>query len=150
VTAGEAASLRVLIRRATLAPALIAAALLAGCGETNRALIPEDRAQALQESLDQVETTCNDNNVQEAQQAIDDLSAQVNELPRRVDEQLKQNMQDWVQQINRRLDRDCKEEETATPEPTETATPEPTETATPEPTVEPQGDGGVIAPEDGQ
>jgi TolA-binding protein len=122
------------MRRATLAPALIAAALLAGCGETNRALIPEDRAQALQDAIDQVESACNDHNVQDAQQASDDLSAQVNELPRRVDAELKQNLQDWSQQIDRRLDNDCEAEETATPEPTETATPEPTETATPEPT----------------
>jgi outer membrane biosynthesis protein TonB len=123
-----------LISRATLAPALIAAALLVGCGETNRALISEDRAQALQEAIDQVEGACADNNPQDAQRAIDDLSAQVNELPRRTDGQLKQNMQDWVQQINRRLDRDCQEEATPTPTPTETETPEPTETATPEPT----------------
>ena len=134
MTVVEAASLRVLIRRASLVPALVAAALLAGCGETNRALIPEERAQAMLETLDSAESACNDNNVQDAQRAVDDLSAQANELPRRVDAQLKQNMQDWVQQVNRRLDRDCEEKETATPEPTETATPEPTETATPEPT----------------
>ena len=122
------------MRRATLAPALIAAALLAGCGESNRALISEYRAQALQEAIDQVESACADNNVQDAQQAIDDLSARVNELPRRVDNKLKQNLQDWVQQIDGRLDRDCEEEE---PEPTETPTAEPTETPTAEPTETP-------------
>jgi outer membrane biosynthesis protein TonB len=134
------------MRRATLAPALIAAALLTGCGESNRALISADRAQALQQAIDQVESACADKNVQDAQQAIDDLSAQVNELPRRTDAKLKQNLQDWVQQINRRLDRDCEEEEpeptatpteTVTPEPTETPTEEPTETPTAEPTETP-------------
>ena len=44
------------MRRAMLAPALIAAALLTGCGETNRALISEDRAQALQVAIDQVDS----------------------------------------------------------------------------------------------
>jgi len=58
------------MRRATLAPALIAAALLTGCGETNRALISEDRAQALQEAIDQVESACSEHNAQDAQQAI--------------------------------------------------------------------------------
>ena len=135
MTVVEAASLRVLIRRATLVPALVAAALLAGCGETNRALIPEDRATAMLETIDAAETACNDNNTQDAQRAVDDLSAQANELPRRVDAQLKQNIQDWVQQINRRIDRDCQEEEeTPTPTPTETETPTPTATETPTPT----------------
>ncbi|HET8757447.1 MAG TPA: hypothetical protein VFM58_15620 [Solirubrobacteraceae bacterium] len=126
------------MRRATLAPALVAAALLVGCGETNRALIAEDRAQALQEAIDQVESACSEHNVADAQQAIDDLSAQVNELPRRTSAKLKQNLQDWVQQIDRRLDRDCQEKATPTPTPTETETPTPTptptETATPTPT----------------
>jgi hypothetical protein len=126
------------MRRVTFAPALIAAALLAGCGETNRALIPEDRAQALQNTLDQVESACADHDTQGAQRANDNLSAQVNELPRRVDSDLKRNMQDWVQQIDKRIDRDCKEEATPTPTPTETETPTPTptatETATPTPT----------------
>jgi gas vesicle protein len=142
-----------LIRRAPLVPALIAAALLAGCGETNRSLIPEERAQAMLETLNSAETACNDHNTQDAQQAVDDLSAQANELPRRVDAQLKQNIQDWVEQINRRIDRDCEEaEETPTPTPTETETPTPTErptpTETPVPTEPPPDEGGVPAPEE--
>jgi outer membrane biosynthesis protein TonB len=131
------------MRRAMLAPALAAAALLAGCGQTNTALIPDDRAQSLQDVLDQVETACTDGDPVAAQRAVDDLSAQVNELPRKVDNRLKRNMRDWVEQVERRLDRDCEptEEATPSPTPTETETPEPTETPTatetPEPTETP-------------
>jgi outer membrane biosynthesis protein TonB len=156
------------MRRAMLAPALVAAALLAGCGEANEALIPEDRAQALLASVDEVQTACDEHDTQAAQQGIDSLSAEVNELPRQVDNQLRRNLRQWVRQLEGRIARDCQEEtptpeptetatpeptETATPEPTETATPEPTETATPEPTVTaeptttPEG-GGVPAPEE--
>ena len=120
------------MRRAMLAPALAAAALLAGCGQTNQALIPEDRAQALLQALDDVERACDARKGQATQKAIDDLSAQVNELPPKVSAKLKRNMRQWVAQIERRADRDCQAEEksTPTPMPTETATPEPTETAT--------------------
>jgi hypothetical protein len=129
------------MRRATLAPALVAAVLLAGCGQTNTALIPEDRAQALLDTVDQVQSACDDGDTQEAQKAVADLSASVNELPRKVDGKLKRNLRAWVTQVQRRIDRDCKAEETPTPSPTETETPtatetpEPTETATPTPTV---------------
>jgi cell division septation protein DedD len=126
------------MRRAMLAPALAAAALLAGCGQTNTALIPDDRAQALQDVLDQVETSCTDGDPVEAQRAVDDLSAQVNELPRKVNTRLKRNLHDWVGQIERRIDRDCEPaaEETPTPSPTQTETPEPTETPTETPPPE--------------
>jgi TolA-binding protein len=147
-----------------LAPAL----LVAGCGQDDPGLIPEDRAQALVATVDQVESACADQDVIAAQQQIDEARAQINELPRQVDAQLKENMQEWLEQIERRVDRDCEAEPeetaTATPEPTETATPEPTETATPEPTETPTatetpvptetptddgtGEGGVSAPEE--
>jgi hypothetical protein len=127
------------MRRARLAPALVAAALLAGCGQTNPALIPEDRAQAVLDAIDQVQSACDDSNVQDAQRAVADLSAQVNELPRSVDSKLKRNARQWVVQIQRRVDRDCKADATPTPTPTETETPTPTptETETPTPTPTP-------------
>jgi outer membrane biosynthesis protein TonB len=122
--------------RALLAPALAAAALAAGCGQDNPRLIPEDRAQALVDTVDQIETACSDEDLIAVKQQVDEARAQITELPRQVDQRLKKNMQEWLDQIERRMDRDCEPqpEETATPEPTETATPEPTETATPEPT----------------
>jgi outer membrane biosynthesis protein TonB len=129
------------MRRTTLASALVAAALLAGCGTTNPALIPADRASALQQTIDKIDSACSAHDVQAAQSAIDDANAQINELPRKVSSNLKSNMRDWVNQIERRLDRDCKAEETPTPTPTETATPTetptPTETATPTETPTP-------------
>jgi outer membrane biosynthesis protein TonB len=157
------------MRRLALALALVAAAVAAGCGEDNRALIPEDRATALVESVDRVESACADEDVTAARTAADELSAQVNELPRRVDDQLQANLREWARLIQRRVARDCEpqEEETPTPtpteEPTEEPTPEPTETPTAEPTEEPTAEptetpapteppggdeGGVPAPED--
>jgi cell division septation protein DedD len=153
-----------------LMPAL--AVLAAGCGQDDPSLIPEDRATALVETVDQIESACADQDAIKTQRQVDEARSQITELPRRVDDGLKQNMQDWLDRIERRIDSDCEPEpeetvtpeatetavptETATPEPTETATPEPTETAaptetaTPEPTETPGTDeGGVPAPEDG-
>jgi hypothetical protein len=145
-----------------VAPAL----LLAGCGQDDPGLIPQDRAQALVETVDQIESSCSNEDRIEAQTALDEAAAQVNELPRSVDDELQRNLRQWLRHIERRLDRDCEPQaeetpaptETATPEatetptPTETATPEPTETptptATPEPTETPSGEGGVPAPDE--
>src|SRR3954469_16502008 len=105
-----AASLRCLMRRTMLATALVGAALLAGCGKTNTALIPADRASALQDTVNQVQDACNNHDAQAAQSALDEASAQINELPRKVDRRLKANLRDWVNPIERRVDRDCQEE----------------------------------------
>jgi cell division septation protein DedD len=147
-----------------VAPAL----LLAGCGQDDPGLIPENRAQALVETVDRIEASCSDEDAVAAQQEVDEARAQVNELPRGVDRQLKQNLQEWLDRIERRLDSDCEPEpeesptptptptpeptETPTPEPTETPTPEPTETPTAEPTAEPTetppAEGGTQAPDE--
>ena len=157
-----------MLRRGLLALALAAAALAAGCGQDDPGLIPEDRATALVETVDQIQSACDGNDLAAARSAHDEATAQVNELPRRVDDQLRQNMQEWLAQIERRLDRDCEEdpEETPTPTPTATETPTPTPTATETPTptptatetptptatvapTEPPSDeGGVPAPEE--
>jgi hypothetical protein len=153
--------------RATLALALAAAALAAGCGQDNERLIPEDRATALVETVDRIQSACADEDAIEAQQQVDEARAQITELPRRVDGKLRRNMQEWLDQIERRINRDCEPEEEETPEPTatetavptetptatETATPTPTETPTatetPAPTETPgQDEGGVPAPEE--
>jgi outer membrane biosynthesis protein TonB len=131
--------LRVLL---PLAPVLL---LVAGCGQDDPGLIPEDRAQALVQTVDQIESACSGEDPIEARRLADEASAQVNELPRSVDDELQRNLRQWVRQVSRRIDSDCEAQpeetptatETATPEPTETATPEPTETATPEPTETP-------------
>lgn len=134
MNAERAASLRWLMRRTMLATALVAAALLAGCGKTNTALIPGDRASALQDTVNQVQDACNNHDVQAAQSALDEASAQINELPRKVDRQLKANLRSWVNQIERRVDRDCQDQATPTSTPTQTETPSPTATATETPT----------------
>jgi hypothetical protein len=158
-------------RRPPLALGLLLAAIpLAGCGQEDPELIPQTRASALTSTIDEINSACSANDTAKAKAAVEAANQQVSELPRRVDSELKSNLREWLRHIDDRIDQDCAKEEeetptptptpteTATPEPTETATPEPTETATPEPTetpvptptVEPPGDGGVIAPEDGQ
>jgi outer membrane murein-binding lipoprotein Lpp len=160
-------------RRPPLALGLLLAVIpLAGCGQENPELIPQTRASALTSTIDEINSACDANDPDKAKAAVQAANQQVSELPRRVDSELKSNLRQWLRHIDDRIDEDCAKEEkpeptetatpeptetatpeptaTATPEPTETATPEPTETATPEPTVEPPGDGGVIAPEDGQ
>ena len=158
-------------RRLVLALGLLLAVLAAGCGREEQNLIPESRAGELTAAVDEIQQACDDQDPDAVRAAVTAANQQVSELPRRVDSELKGNIRDWLNHIDDRVERDCKPEEeetpeptetatpepteTATPEPTETATPEPTETATPEPTevppeptVEPQGDGGVPAPED--
>jgi outer membrane biosynthesis protein TonB len=153
--------------RATLALGLVV--LMAGCGQDDAGLIPEDRAQALVQTVDQIETACADEDPIEARRIVDEAAAQVNELPRTVDDELQRNLRQWIRQIERRLDRDCEAQpeetatptETPTPEATETPTPEPTETPTPEPTetptatetpapteTPPADEGGVPAPDE--
>ena len=158
-------------QRVLLALALVAAVLATGCGQDNRALIPEDDAQAMLEAVDRVESACADEDPSEALAAAAELKDHVNELPRQVDDRLQRNLRRWAQHIEGRADRDCKPEEeetptpapteeptetptpteTATPEPTETATPEPTETAVPTETPAPEGgdEGGATAPDNG-
>lgn len=157
--------------RAFLATALVAAAFAAGCGQDNRALIPQDNAQAMLDSVDRVDSACADDDAGAARDAADELTTQVNELPRAVDDELQANLREWAEHIQRRAGRDCEPEEEETPTPTATAeptetpaptetpteTPTPTETAPPEPTVTavpteppPEGgdEGGVPAPEE--
>ena len=117
--------------RALLAFASVLAVLAAGCGQDNQGLIPEDRATALVETVDRIESACADQDRKAARQEVDDARAQVNELPRRVDGDLKKNLTEWLDQIERRLNRDCEREPEETPAATETATPVPTETPTP-------------------
>jgi len=160
-------------RRSLLALGLLLAAIpVAGCGKENPELIPQDRASALTSTIDEIKAACDANDTAKAKAAVEAANQQVSELPRRVDTSLKRNIRDWLDHIEKGIDGDCKAKEekeetptatpsatetptpepteTPTPEPTDTPTPEPTETATPSPTVEPPGDGGVIAPEDGQ
>jgi hypothetical protein len=129
-------------RSVLLVIALAAAALMAGCGQSNEDLIPDDRATAMQDLVEQIDSACSDGNVPEARRAVQELDGQINEASS-VDRKLRRNLRSWVNQVERGLDDDCQGAEetptatptdTATPEPTETATPEPTETATPEPT----------------
>ena len=150
--------------------ALAAALLLTACGSSNPKLIPQDRADSLNQALDDVASRTSDEDCDGADQALQEARNQVNELPAEVDKVLKRNITKWLNHIADEIPKDCKPESTPTPtpsateSPTETATPSPTKTATPSPTesptetpsasptstptVEPPDTGGVI-PENG-
>jgi outer membrane biosynthesis protein TonB len=156
-------------RRPILALGLLLAVIpLAACGSEDPELIPQTRASALESTLDEVTSACDDEDPAKAKAAVRQANQLVSELPRRVDADLKRNVRDWLSHIGDRIDSDCKAKEeetptptpsatasptpspteTPTPKPTETPTPAPTETPPPEATVEPPGNGGVPAPED--
>ena len=104
-------------RSASLLLALAAAASLAGCGQANKALIPDDRASALQDTVDQIDSACSGGDVAAAQRAVEEANAQINELPAATDRKLRRNLRAWVNQVEGRLDRDCQgAEESPTPE----------------------------------
>jgi hypothetical protein len=154
-----------------LPPGLVIAAalLLTACGGTNPKLIPEDRAQALKDTVDQVAERTSDENCSDAKRALRRARNQVSELPRSVDRGLKDNLNEWLDHVAGKIDDDCKPAKTPTPEPSEAATETPTESPTktptetppaetptktptpppdgsetPEPTVQPPDSGGVV------
>jgi hypothetical protein len=130
-------------RSLPLGLALAAALFLTACGSSNPKLIPEDRAQALKATVDQVAQRVGDEDCSSAESALRKARNQVSELPRSVDRSLKDNLNDWLDQVASRIPDDCKPSPTATPSPsataspTETATPTKTPTPTPSPTATP-------------
>jgi hypothetical protein len=161
-----------MIRRSLVGPALVAALLLTACGSSDPKLIPQDRADQLTQTVDDIAARTNDEDCDGAEEALRDARNQVSELPRTVDRKLKRNLNQWLDQIGSKIDTDCKPEQTptatetpsetptatetpsetptATETPSETPTPTATETAPPEetPTVEPPDTGGVLPGDD--
>jgi outer membrane biosynthesis protein TonB len=121
-------------RAAPLLALAAAAALAAGCGQSNPKLIPQDRADRLLASVDAITQACSDGDARAVHDKVSQAENLVNELPRRTDDALRENLRDWLKQIDDRADRDCKAEETPTPTPSPTPTPTPTETPSPTPT----------------
>jgi hypothetical protein len=153
------------LRLLALGPLL--AALVAGCGQSNPALIPSTRADALNATVDEITKACDAHDTTKARAAVEAANQQVSALPRKTDATLRQNLRDWLSHIAARVDRDCKATSSATPTatpsatdtpspspspsptdtPTDTPTPTPSASATPTPSVQPPGNGGVSAPE---
>ena len=147
--------------------ALAAALILSACGSSNPKLIPQDRADQLTQTVDDIASRTDSNDCNGAQDALRSARNQVSELPRTVDQKLKSNLNKWLNHLADRIPQDCKASETPTPTPsatetpsetptpTKTASPTPTETATPAetpspsaaptdtPTVQPPDTGGV-------
>jgi outer membrane biosynthesis protein TonB len=133
--------------RALAALAVVAALLGAGCASDNRRLIPEDDAEDLKATVEQIATSAAEGDCDAARRQVQDAKQQVTTLDRSVARGLRTDLTNWLDHIEQRLPRDCEEqqeeepEETQTPNPTpaetETATPAPTETATAVPTEVP-------------
>ena len=114
--------------------ALAAALLLPACGSSNPKLIPQDRADELKGTVDQVAQQTSDHDCTDAESALRRARNQVSELPRRVDSRLKSNLNQWLDHAASRIPQDCKPKKTPTPSPTETPSATATETPTPTPT----------------
>jgi hypothetical protein len=147
--------------------ALAAALILSACGSSNPKLIPQDRADQLSQTVDDIASRTDSNDCSGAQDALRSARSQVAELPRAVDRRLKRNLNAWLDHLGERIPQDCKASKTPTPTPSATETPSetptpsktptstPTETATPTetpspsatptdtPTVQPPSTGGV-------
>ena len=104
-------------RSLPLGLALAAALLLPGCGSSNPKLIPQDRADQLVQSVDEVTARTSDEDCDGAEAALRDARNQVAELPRQVDRRLKRNLNAWLDHIEEKIPADCKPAE-ATPAPT--------------------------------
>ena len=66
-----------------LALVLAAAALVAGCGQANPRLIPEDRSETLIASVDRIESACASGERRRGRgRSCSEAKLQVNELPR--------------------------------------------------------------------
>jgi hypothetical protein len=157
-------------RTLLLGLALAAALLLTACGSSNPKLIPQDRADRLNQAVDDVASRTSDEDCDGAEEALREARNQVSELPAEVDKALKRNLSRWLNHIADEIPKDCKPESTPTPSPsatetpsatatespTKTPSPSPTDTptATPSasptstPTVEPPDTGGVIPESD--
>jgi cell division septation protein DedD len=116
---------------------LLAALLLAGCGQQNKKLIPQTNAGALSATADKIARACADGDQTAAAAAVVTARQQISELPSTVDASLTRRLDQWVRHIDNRLDTDCQAQATPTPTPTETPTPAQTPTATKTPTPTP-------------
>ena len=92
--------------------ALAAALLLTACGSSNPKLIPQDRADSLNQALDDVASRTGDQDCSGADQALQEARNQVNELPAEVDKALKRNITKWLNHIADEIPKDCKPEST--------------------------------------
>jgi len=121
---------------------LLCALALAGCGQENPHLIPQERADALAAKVDEVAQLVASNDCAGARKAVAQAERQVAELPASTSQRLRRNLRAWLNHLDERVRADCKKaKETPTPTPaateTPTATPTPTATFTETPTATP-------------
>jgi carbohydrate-binding DOMON domain-containing protein len=136
-----------MIRVPILVLGALAAASLAGCGQSNPALIPKSNAQALQQTADRIIDACSKRDRSTARAQVRLAQREIDGLPRTVDQQLIQNMQAWLSRIQSRIPTDCADAATPTPTATQAPTQTPTATATDTPSATPT-DTPTAAPTD--
>ena len=98
-------------RSLPLGLALAAALLLPGCGSSNPELIPQDRADQLTQTVDEVAARTADSDCDGAKAALRDARNQVSELPRKVDRsaEAQPRASGWTTSPSK-IDNDCKPE----------------------------------------
>ena len=127
--------------------ALAAALLLTACGSSNPKLIPQDRADSLNQAVDDVASRTDDEDCDGAEQALQRGAQPGQRAPApRSTQALKRNITKWLNHIADEIPKDCKPESTPTPTPSATETPDgdadrdPDEDAHPEPDRHADGD----------
>ena len=104
--------------RRVVAPFVLLALVLAGCGQSNPELIPQSNADALTATADKIRTACDAADRTVARREIRNAQREIDALPSTVDSKLRKNLEDWVQQIRDRITADCQGDEPAdTPTP---------------------------------
>jgi hypothetical protein len=116
---------------------ILVVVLAAGCGRTNRALIPSSNAQAMQNTADKIAAACAAHDRSTAYAELHNADHEVNALPSSTSVRLQRNLKEWLGQIHSRVSSECAPEKTPTPSPTETAAPTSTPTPSPTPSAAP-------------
>ena len=117
---------------------LLCALALAGCGQENPHLIPQERADELAAKVDEVAQLVASNDCAGARKAVAQAERQVAELPASTSRRLRRNLRAWLNHLDERVRADCKKaNETPTPTPTATATPTPAATFSETPAATP-------------
>jgi hypothetical protein len=118
-------------------PLLVLVLAVAGCGKTNKALLPQANADALKATADRIQAACDAKDRSTARAEVRNAEREIKELPDSVSVRLETNLQDWIDHIQSRLGHDCRARAARTPAPTETSAPTETPTSTPRSTSTP-------------
>ena len=94
---------------------LLAALLLAGCGQSNPALIPQSDADDLANTVDAVPGAVRSGDCEAARETVQQARGQVNDLPARVSDRLKRNLRQWLNHLDQEVVDTCEPATEETP-----------------------------------